>query len=125
MDEGHQHSCGKNTAKWLAGAGLRRACGTPPPTAAHHAGPWSSQHSPAGQTPRLAFSASLPFPTPSPRLPPLRPAGQALVDSITAAVFNVVFTSMPILLFAILDRPVKNLNAFIRYPQVGVGVVVG
>lgn len=41
------------------------------------------------------------------------------MDSITAAVFNVVFTSMPILLFSILDRPVKNLNAFIRYPQVG------
>ena len=44
------------------------------------------------------------------------------MDSITAAVFNVVFTSMPILLFAILDRPVKNLNAYIRYPQVGAGV---
>ncbi|GAB4813242.1 hypothetical protein N2152v2_000288 [Parachlorella kessleri] len=44
-------------------------------------------------------------------------SGQALVDSITAAVYNVVFTSMPILLFSILDRPVKNLNAYIRYPQ--------
>ena len=44
-------------------------------------------------------------------------SGQALVDSITAAVFNVVFTSLPILLFAILDRPVKNLKAFIRFPQ--------
>ena len=40
------------------------------------------------------------------------------MDSITAAVYNVVFTSMPILLFSILDRPVKNLNAYIRYPQV-------
>lgn len=46
-------------------------------------------------------------------------SGQALVDSITAAVFNVVFTSLPILLFSILDRPVKNLRALIRYPKVG------
>ncbi len=45
-------------------------------------------------------------------------SGQALVDSITAAVFNVVFTSLPILLFSILDRPVKNLRALVRYPQV-------
>jgi phospholipid-translocating P-type ATPase (flippase) len=44
-------------------------------------------------------------------------SGQALVDSITAAVFNVVFTSLPILLFSILDRPVKNLRALIRYPK--------
>lgn len=44
-------------------------------------------------------------------------SGQALVDSITAAVFNVVFTSLPILLFSILDRPVKNLRALVRYPQ--------
>lgn len=46
-------------------------------------------------------------------------SGQALVDSITAAVFNVVFTALPILLFSILDRPVKNLKALVRYPQVG------
>lgn len=44
-------------------------------------------------------------------------SGQALVDSITAAVFNVVFTALPILLFSILDRPVKNLKALVRYPQ--------
>lgn len=44
-------------------------------------------------------------------------SGQALVDSITAAVFNVVFTSIPILLFAVLDRPVGELHAFVRYPQ--------
>ena len=44
-------------------------------------------------------------------------SGQALVDSITAAVFNVVFTSLPILLLAVLDRPVGELHAFIRYPQ--------
>ena len=45
-------------------------------------------------------------------------SGQALVDSITAAVYNVIFTSLPILLFSILDRPVKNLKALMRYPQV-------
>lgn len=45
-------------------------------------------------------------------------SGQALVDSITAAVFNVVFTSLPILLFSVLDRPVKNQRALVRYPQV-------
>lgn len=44
-------------------------------------------------------------------------SGQALVDSITAAVFNVAFTSLPIMLFSVLDRPVKELNAFIRYPE--------
>lgn len=44
-------------------------------------------------------------------------SGQALVDSITAAFFNVVFTSLPILLFAVLDRPVKTLHAFVHYPQ--------
>lgn len=44
-------------------------------------------------------------------------SGQALVDSITAGMFNVVFTSLPILLFAVLDRPVGSLSAFIRYPQ--------
>ena len=49
-------------------------------------------------------------------------SGQALVDSITAAVFNVVFTSLPILFFSILDRPVKNLKALVRYPQVGSGL---
>lgn len=44
-------------------------------------------------------------------------SGQALVDSITAGMFNVVFTSLPILLFSVLDRPVGELSAFIRYPQ--------
>lgn len=43
-------------------------------------------------------------------------SGQALVDSITAAVFNVVFTSIPILLLSVLDRPVGELQAFVRYP---------
>ncbi|KDD73748.1 hypothetical protein H632_c1873p0, partial [Helicosporidium sp. ATCC 50920] len=44
-------------------------------------------------------------------------SGQALVDSITAAVFNVVFTSLPILLFAVLDRPVRDLKTFLVFPQ--------
>lgn len=44
-------------------------------------------------------------------------SGQALVDSITAAVYNVVFTSVPILLFAVLDRPVRDLSTYVYYPQ--------
>lgn len=44
-------------------------------------------------------------------------SGQALVDSITAAVFNVAFTSLPILLLSVLDRPVGDFHAFVRYPQ--------
>ena len=44
-------------------------------------------------------------------------SGQALVDSITAAMFNVVFTALPILLLSVLDRPVGDLHAFVRYPQ--------
>ena len=45
-------------------------------------------------------------------------SGQALVDGISAAAYNVVFTSVPILLFAVLDRPVINFSSLIRYPQV-------
>ena len=37
-------------------------------------------------------------------------SGQALVDGISAAAYNVVFTSIPILLFAVLDRPVVSIN---------------
>lgn len=44
--------------------------------------------------------------------------GQALVDGVTAAVYNVIFTSVPILLYAVLDRPVKHFVTLIRYPQV-------
>jgi phospholipid-transporting ATPase len=44
-------------------------------------------------------------------------SGQALVDSITAAMFNVAFTSLPILLLSVLDRPVGEFHAFVRYPQ--------
>lgn len=45
-------------------------------------------------------------------------SGQALVDGISAAAYNVVFTSVPILLFAVLDRPVIHFSSLIRYPQV-------
>ena len=45
-------------------------------------------------------------------------SGQALVDGISAAAYNVVFTSIPILLFAVLDRPVINFTSLIQYPQV-------
>ena len=45
-------------------------------------------------------------------------SGQSMVDDISAAAFNVVFTSLPILLFAVLDRPVHNLNTLLRFPQV-------
>lgn len=44
-------------------------------------------------------------------------SGQSMVDDISAAAFNVVFTSIPILLFAVLDRPVHNLNTLLRFPQ--------
>ena len=40
-------------------------------------------------------------------------SGQALVDGISAAAYNVVFTSIPILLFAVLDRPVVR-HAFLQ-----------
>lgn len=39
------------------------------------------------------------------------------MDDISAAVYNVVFTSVPILLFSILDRPVMHLNTLLRFPQ--------
>lgn len=76
----------------------------------------TSPHPPArkGLSP---LSPSLPLPLhPS---PPTRSrcAGQSLVDSITAAVYNVVFTSVPILLFAVLDRPVRDFKTYIHYPQ--------
>lgn len=43
--------------------------------------------------------------------------GQSLVDSISAALYNVVFTSVPVLLFCVFDRPVKNFTTFLQYPQ--------
>lgn len=49
-------------------------------------------------------------------------SGQALVDDISAAVYNVVFTSVPILLFAVLDRPVMRLDTLMRFPQASLPV---
>eukprot|EP00210_Caulerpa_lentillifera_P001750 g1680.t1 len=43
-------------------------------------------------------------------------SGQSLIDDISAAMFNVVFTSMPILLFSVLDRPMDP-NTMMRFPQ--------
>lgn len=45
-------------------------------------------------------------------------SGQTLIDGIPAAVYNVFFTSLPILMFALLDRPVKHLDTLLRVPQV-------
>ena len=45
-------------------------------------------------------------------------SGQALVDGISAAAYNVAFTSLPILLFSVLDRPVRHFGTLIQYPQV-------
>jgi magnesium-transporting ATPase (P-type) len=43
-------------------------------------------------------------------------SGQTLVDDISAAVYNVVFTSLPILLFSVLDKPL-NFETMVQYPQ--------
>lgn len=45
-------------------------------------------------------------------------SGQSLIDGIPAAVYNVFFTSLPILLFALLDRPVRDLTTLEQFPQV-------
>ena len=39
------------------------------------------------------------------------------MDSVTAAAYNVIFTSVPILIFAVVDRPVQHFETLIRYPQ--------
>jgi len=43
-------------------------------------------------------------------------SGQALYDSISAGLYNVVLTSLPILLFALFDRPVSDA-ALLAHPQ--------
>jgi hypothetical protein len=53
-------------------------------------------------------------------------SGQSMVDDISAAAFNVVFTSLPILLFSVLDRPVHRIQTLLRFPQVcHVRVLIG
>lgn len=44
-------------------------------------------------------------------------SGQSLVDDISAAVYNVVFTSLPILFFSLLDRPCEHFSKLLRYPR--------
>ena len=44
-------------------------------------------------------------------------SGQTLVDDITAAGFNVVFTSLPILFFSVLDRQMSDMS-YVTYPQI-------
>ena len=39
-----------------------------------------------------------------------------MIDDISAAMYNVVFTSMPILLFSVLDRPMGS-STLMRFPQ--------
>jgi len=43
-------------------------------------------------------------------------SGLSLIDDISAAMYNVVFTSMPILLFSVLDRPMGS-STLMRFPQ--------
>ena len=43
-------------------------------------------------------------------------SGTALVDSITAAFFNIVLTSLPIIVFAAMDQPV-SMKTLSKYPQ--------
>lgn len=44
-------------------------------------------------------------------------SGQALIDSISAAFYNVVFTSVPVLLFAVLDMPL-TFETLMHCPQI-------
>jgi phospholipid-transporting ATPase len=44
-------------------------------------------------------------------------SGQTLVDDISAAVYNVIFTSLPILFFSLLDRPCEDLHTLLKYPR--------
>ena len=43
-------------------------------------------------------------------------SGQSLVDDVSAAVYNVMFTSLPIFVFALYDRPVSRLRSLLAYP---------
>lgn len=43
-------------------------------------------------------------------------SGQTLVDDISAAVYNVIFTSLPILFFSLLDRPC-HFQTLLNYPR--------
>jgi len=43
-------------------------------------------------------------------------SGQTLVDDISAAAFNVLFTSLPIMVFSVLDRQVGDIS-YMAYPE--------
>lgn len=43
-------------------------------------------------------------------------SGQTLVDDISAAAFNVVFTSLPVMVFSVLDRQVSDIS-YMAYPE--------
>ena len=43
-------------------------------------------------------------------------SGQAIVGSIAAAMYNVVLTSLPILFFAVIDRPLSD-TSYVVFPQ--------
>lgn len=43
-------------------------------------------------------------------------SGQALVDDISAAAYNLIFTSLPVMAFAVLDRPVDRVSALLDSP---------
>jgi magnesium-transporting ATPase (P-type) len=43
-------------------------------------------------------------------------SGQSLVDDVSAAVYNVIFTSLPIFVFALHDRPVSRLRSLLAFP---------
>lgn len=49
----------------------------------------------------------------------LPPPGTTIIDGIPATFYNIVFTSLPVLFFSLLDRPVKYFTTLMRYPQVG------
>lgn len=42
---------------------------------------------------------------------------QALLDGVTAAFYNAFFTAGPICAFALFDRPVRNLDTLMQFPQ--------
>ena len=45
-------------------------------------------------------------------------SGQASVDSLTLNFYNTVFTAIPILIFALMDSPVENLETLAKNPRI-------
>ena len=44
-------------------------------------------------------------------------SGQAIIDGISAATYNVLFTSIPCFFLALLDRPTRDFNTLLRHPR--------